>query len=360
MYTKILTILNFKKKLSVSLENSSQIELDSSIYKHPFSSALQVFSSIGGLALLAEHLPIVYPETVRPPVTEKPPTELSESDWVKVEGSDDIYEDLEVDSAGTSTSSKPSGCIPNVPPHSLTAFGLFLRLPGYAEVLLKDMKKALCLLRLVLGVTDDGEGKFLCAKLGVVSLKMLTFAGRDIFQTPIADFLPTLPFKVLQKLYDSTPLSTDDGRLLRKLSINIGCVHLILACLGVFTHQAQNNNNNNTNGESSSSQKEPKNKEDKSQLYWAKGTGFGTGSTQQSWNVEQALMKQKNEEEHVTVLLLVLASYINPGGEASEELSDNVLPSNFYQLLSNSVLLPALCSYLRNDSGEHYFLTFRF
>lgn len=46
-----------------------------------------------------------------------------------------------------------------MPPHSLTAFGLFLRLPGYAEVLLKDMKKALYLLRLTLGVTDDGEGK---------------------------------------------------------------------------------------------------------------------------------------------------------------------------------------------------------
>lgn len=65
-------------------------------------------------------------------------------------------------------------------------------------------------------------------------------------------------------------------------------------------------------------------------------------------------MKQKNEEEHVTVLLLVLASYINPGGEAMEELSDNVLPSNFYQLLANSVLLPALCSYLRNDSGKNF------
>lgn len=149
--------------ISQSKENLNQSELDPTLYKHPFSSALQVFSSMGGLALLAEHLPIVYPETVRAPITEKPTTtattELSESDWVKVEGVDDIYEDLEVDSVGTSTSSKPSGCIPNVPPHSLTAFGMFLRLPGYAEVLLKDMKKALCLLRLVLGVTDDGEGK---------------------------------------------------------------------------------------------------------------------------------------------------------------------------------------------------------
>jgi baculoviral IAP repeat-containing protein 6 len=47
---------------------------------------------------------------------------------------------------------------PTVPPHSLVAFGLFLRLPGYAEVLLRDRKKAQCLLRLVLGVSDDGEG----------------------------------------------------------------------------------------------------------------------------------------------------------------------------------------------------------
>lgn len=90
--------------------------------------------------------------------------------------------------------------------------------------------------------------------------------GRDIFQTPIADFLPTLPFKVLQKLYDSTPLSTDDGRLLRKISINIGCVHLILACLGIFTHHAQNSPSEKDG------QKDGKtNKEDKSQLYWAKG-----------------------------------------------------------------------------------------
>lgn len=74
-------------------------------------------------------------------------------------GSDDIYEDIEVETSATNASAKSSSCIANVPPHSLTAFGLFLRLPGYAEVLLKDTKKALCLLRLVLGVTDDGEGK---------------------------------------------------------------------------------------------------------------------------------------------------------------------------------------------------------
>lgn len=86
------------------------------------------------------------------------------------------------------------------------------------------------------------------------------------------------------------------------------------------------------------------------------GTGFGTGSTQQSWNVEQALLRQRSEEEHVTVLLQVLASYINPGGRDTEELADNkVLPPTFEQLLANSCLLPALSSYLRNDSGNYIF-----
>lgn len=49
--------------------------------------------------------------------------------------------------------------------------------------------------------------------------------------------------------------------------------------------------------------------DDKSHLYWAKGTGFGTGSTTQSWNVEQALSRQRSEEEHVTVLLQVTNSW---------------------------------------------------
>ena len=39
--------------------------------------------------------------------------------------------------------------------------------------------------------------------------------------------------------------------------------------------------------------------------YWAKGTGFGTGSTSSGWDVEQAMLKQRAEEEHVTCLLQV-------------------------------------------------------
>ncbi|CAG9860383.1 unnamed protein product [Phyllotreta striolata] len=304
-------------------EDKYNSEVNSSVLQQPpICSALQVFSSMGGLALLAQHLPTIYPEAIRSAILEKVPPDTSDSEWIKLDESDEAYEDILEDAIGTNSPTKSSILISHVPPHSLTAFGLFLRLPGYAEVLLKDTKKALYLLRLTLGVTDDGE-------------------GGDIFTSPVSDSLPTLPFEVLKKLYDGTPLGTDDGRLLRRISINIGVVHLLLGCIGIFSHQF------NANG---SDRESSKIKEDKSQLYWAKGTGFGTGSTQQSWNVEQALLKQKSEEEHVTVLLQVLASYINPNDDAEDELTENVLPQGFYDLLVQSALLPAVCSYLRNDS----------
>lgn len=87
--------------------------------------------------------------------------------------------------------------------------------------------------------------------------------GGDIFHSPDVDSLPTLPFEVLKKLYDATPLSTDDGQVLRRLSINLGIVHMLLACLSIFTHQSSNSDKDNQNC---------KNKEDRSQLYWAKGS----------------------------------------------------------------------------------------
>jgi len=69
------------------------------------SSALQVFSSVGGLALLAEHLPLLYPDFSRhsSPVdivrdSANTNAGLSSSgvglghDWVTVESAEEIYE----------------------------------------------------------------------------------------------------------------------------------------------------------------------------------------------------------------------------------------------------------------------------
>lgn len=182
----------------------------------PLSSPLQIFSSRGGLSLLAHYLPTVYPETPKSQLAtiDKEKGAHQANDWVKVEPNDEIYEDL--DDTLTEASSKLP-VVTSVPQHSLAAFGLFLKLPAYSEVLLRDKIKAQCLLRLILGVTGDGE-------------------GNEIYSLALSSTLPTLPFEVFRQLLDSSPLTTDDGVLLRRMVIEVGAVHLVLNCLGIFTH----------------------------------------------------------------------------------------------------------------------------
>ncbi|XP_017761383.1 PREDICTED: baculoviral IAP repeat-containing protein 6 [Eufriesea mexicana] len=312
----ILRQRNKDSKEDIMKQNDSEL-----LNYRSIESSLGVFSASGGLAVLARHLPLVYPDS-RPPPVPLPSPEQTYEEWVKLGISDDACEVVEEN--GNSSSSWASSPAGYVPPLSLAAFGLFLRLPGYAEVLLKDRKRAQCLLRLALGVSDDGE-------------------GGDVLTSPLAALLPTLPLQVLKQLLDATPATTDDGLLLRKTTIEVGAMLLLLNCLAVFTHQT--NQNENSEQKIPGNQGEAGRSDDNSHLYWAKGTGFGTGSTQQSWNVEQALMRQRSEEEHVTVLLQVLASYIGSGGQTQREL-----PTSFSDLLARSCLLPALSSYLRNDS----------
>lgn len=93
--------------------------------------------------------------------------------------------------------------------------------------------------------------------------------------------------------------------------VEVGAIHLVLNCLSIFTHHSSNIptgpevTRTSKTPATANNQEDHLTSDDKSHVYWAKGTGFGTGSTQQSWNVEQALLRQKSEEEHVTVLLQV-------------------------------------------------------
>uniref|UniRef100_A0A8B9PJH6 Dual E2 ubiquitin-conjugating enzyme/E3 ubiquitin-protein ligase BIRC6 n=1 Tax=Apteryx owenii TaxID=8824 RepID=A0A8B9PJH6_APTOW len=310
----------------------------------PIQSPLQVFAGMGGLALIAERLPMLYPDVIQqvstPVVTSTTQEKQKDSDqfeWVTIEQSGElVYEAPETIAAEPPPIKSTVQTMSPIPAHSLAAFGLFLRLPGYAEVLLKERKHAQCLLRLVLGVTDDGEGS-------------------HILQSPSANVLPTLPFHVLRSLFSTTPLTTDDGVLLRRMALEIGAIHLILACLSALSHHAPrvpNSSPNQTEPQVSSTHNTTSTEEQ--QLYWAKGTGFGTGSTASGWDVEQALTKQRLEEEHV------LASYINPAGSTSNGetqtshegrgQNSSALPSVLLELLSQSCLIPAMSSYLRNDS----------
>lgn len=329
----------------------------------PIACPLMIFSNHGGLALLA--LPTVYPDTQRASAAavagglqdrDKSP---GISEWVKIEPSDEIYEDLD---DTTSDQNSKSPVATTVPMYSLSAFGLFLKLPPYSEVLLRDKFRAQCLLRLVLGVTGDGEGNEICS-------------------TSAAATLPTLPFEVFRQLLDRSMLITDDGMRLRHMVIDVGAVQLVLRCLSIFTHQNGNGKLSpsegvtenlpkpvpTTSGNSSAAAAgetaellgnlvnnatdESLTTDEKSNMYWAKGTGFGTGSTQQSWDVEQSILKQKSEEEQVTVLLQILSSYLNPGDQRDSfvDLSGD-LPTLFHDLMQVSCLIPVMCSYLRNDS----------
>lgn len=59
------------------------------------ATPLQVFAQMGGLALLAKHLPLVYPQALRiqPPEAAKGPSpDPMEADWVKVEVSEDFLD----------------------------------------------------------------------------------------------------------------------------------------------------------------------------------------------------------------------------------------------------------------------------
>ncbi|XP_041107829.1 baculoviral IAP repeat-containing protein 6-like isoform X5 [Polyodon spathula] len=322
---------------------------ESLLETNPIQSPLQVFAGMGGLALIAERLPMLYPDVIQQvsaPVvgstTQEKPKDSDQFEWVTIEQSGElVYEAPETIAAEPPPIKSSVQTMSPIPAHSLAAFGLFLRLPGYAEVLLKERKHAQCLLRLVLGVTDDGEGS-------------------HILQSPSANVLPTLPFHVLRTLFSTTPLTTDDGLLLRRMALEIGAIHLILACLSALSHHAPrvpNASPNQTETQVSSGHASASSEEQ--QLYWAKGTGFGTGSTASGWDVEQAFTKQRLEEEHVTCLLQVLASYINPAGSAAlgeaqsgegRGQNSNALPSVLQELLSQSCLIPAMSSYLRNDS----------
>lgn len=111
---------------------------------------LDVFAKQDGLAQLSMHLPchIIMPPSVNP-----------DSD---TEGSDRDNSDSRLPSYPTRLPlplvSLPASVLSTVPAHSLVAFGLFIRLPGYDKVLLHDRLRARYLLRLLLGTKQDGDG----------------------------------------------------------------------------------------------------------------------------------------------------------------------------------------------------------
>nr|XP_018902066.1 PREDICTED: baculoviral IAP repeat-containing protein 6-like isoform X1 [Bemisia tabaci]XP_018902067.1 PREDICTED: baculoviral IAP repeat-containing protein 6-like isoform X1 [Bemisia tabaci] len=239
----------------------------------------------------------------------------------------------------------------------LAAFGLFLRSPfEWSRVLQRSKDHAELILKLFTAAMEVGKGD-------------------DTQSSPLANNLPTLPFEELKDLLASAPLTTDQGVYIRQTALDRGVVHSILACLAALTHNSEYIRLPDVDLQPSTSSKRPKNKvlpkarTDQHVSYWAKGTGYGSGSTAQSWNVKQALTRQKCEESHITVLIQILSHFIDPktaapmsGQNADVEEVAN-FPVNlsagkiapklsplFHELLEKSCLIQVLSSYLRNDS----------
>lgn len=69
--------------------------------------------------------------------------------------------------------------------------------------------------------------------------KVIVRFADDIYSLALAATLPTLPFEVFRQLLNCSPLTTDDGVILRRMIIEVGAMHLVLNCLGIFTHHSQ-------------------------------------------------------------------------------------------------------------------------
>lgn len=89
-------------KALVCLENGACFDENAALLSSQgLPTPLQVFTQQGGLALLAQHLPLVYPETLlyfgtsdHSAPSNTPQADLVDAEWVKVDANVDIYEVL--------------------------------------------------------------------------------------------------------------------------------------------------------------------------------------------------------------------------------------------------------------------------
>jgi len=93
MCTLSVFLWNYTKKYFHLSDGTSKSGSDHLLSYPGLPTPLQVFTQQGGLALLAQHLPLVYPEMLCYSTPDKVATpDAIDAEWVKVDASDDIYE----------------------------------------------------------------------------------------------------------------------------------------------------------------------------------------------------------------------------------------------------------------------------
>ena len=256
-----------------------------------------------------------------------------------------------------------------MPYYVFITFSIFLRLPNYARAMLKNRALACNIIRLMLGQKESIINEI-----------------QDQFQQQQDHFdmrqLSKLPFETLAILLKE---SSDD--LLDEI-LHSSILLLLLSCLSSITRHPHRKQKDSTIGPTSSLSVPPPppststnqsiiddnddeyyeddieqiesstiqqlntinnnnshtNSTNINQNFWAKGTGFGTGSTHSQWKPDEILQIQKLHEEHVVYLFDIFHSIF------SNKLSEDLLDDQLIEIINTSCLIPVLESYLRNDS----------
>ena len=340
--------------------NEQQDHLSNTVTQTP----LDAFVKCDGLVVLAERLPLVMPFIHEPllNVTDKdrmasngltggsagandPKTSSDFVEYVIMNESDEPFDDDIYGEMPLSTNQQTNlNKIKKIamPPHAFIAFGIFLKIPGYAAILLRNKRQAQCILKLILGANRSKDEEF-----GIG--------------------LSTMPFSSLRELLNDK--KTISKYELAKFIVDNRILTVILSILSTLSHHqhrqthphfvhkilpdssSSNSENHNEHASVAAGSQNTatvaatssSNANKGSNLYWAKGTGFGTGSTIQQWDAEKTLMQQKMEEEHVTCILQILSSFIKC-------FNDCEMLTSVIELFDHSCVITALSSFLRNDS----------
>jgi hypothetical protein len=145
----------------------------------------------------------------------------------------------------------------------------------------------------------------------------------------------------------------DDFFQVRSVVIESGVIKVLLDCLSIYTHHYPEQATTEVPQEPSTSRAPKRKATPRTYKRWNRtvkdnGTGFGSGGEHSAWKPEETLKKQLGEEKHITAMLQILASYMNPQDEIPSDAIP--LPFLFVNLLEQSCLVPVIRSYMRNDS----------
>jgi baculoviral IAP repeat-containing protein 6 (apollon) len=156
----------------------------------------------------------------------------------------------------------------------------------------------------------------------------------------------------LHQILENSVRQVHDFLLIRNKIVESGVIKLLFDVLSVFTHhysvQMTTDPQPSTSTGISKTIVKGKHKQWRRKLINDNGTGFGSGEIKSSWKPEDVLKKQIQEELHITGMLKVLASFMNPQDDIPADAT--ALPRLFIDLVEQSCLVPVLRSYLRNDS----------